>query len=225
MKQIPNRTGSVPICARLAPRWKIRCSHHIPVWGLAAAIVLAGCSAAKVTHLLTADLAANDSDSQLAFWHTLAERPVTSNDEAFHGLLLFLDDEDPAEDYAGRVEMLRSQQMLPTHFDRPPDEAILRGTLAVAITRMLDLKGGLMMRLVGPTPRYATRELLHEKIYPLCSSNQTFSGAEFLGIIGRIEDYQRINHPVDSPTIRSGQEQPANEAGEIEETRVVRPLR
>ena len=216
MKQIQNRTRSVPSGGGPACRSGTQRPRRLSAWGLAATLLLAGCGAAKVANPLTAELAGNDPDSQLAFWHTLAERPVTSNDEAFHGLLLFVDDEDPTQDYAERVETLRSRQMLPTGFDRPADEAILRGTLAVAITRILDLKGGLMMHLVGPSPRYATRELLHERIYPPSSRNQTFSGAEFLGVIGRIEDYQRVHHPIDSGTIRSGEEQPVDDAEEVE---------
>jgi hypothetical protein len=35
-------------------------------------------------------------------------------------------------------------------------------------------------------------------LYPPSSPNQTFSGSEFVGIIGRIEDYQRGN-PADVP--------------------------
>ena len=216
MKQIQNRTRSVPSGGGHARRSGARRPRRLSACGLAATLLLAGCTAAKVANPLTAERAGNDPDSQLAFWHTLAERPITSNDEAFHGLLLFLEDEDPAQDYAGRVATLHSRQMLPVGFDRPADESILRGTLAVAITRILDLEGGLMMHLVGPTPRYATRELLHARIYPPSSPNQTFSGAEFLGIIGRIEDYQRIQHPVDSTTIRGGREQPVNDVDEVE---------
>jgi hypothetical protein len=47
------------------------------------------------------------------------------------------------------------------------------------------------MRLVGPTPRYATRELYFLGIYPPGSQFQTFTGAEYLGIIGRAEDHLR----------------------------------
>jgi hypothetical protein len=161
---------------------------------VACAVIFAGgCQqTARVAHPLTAEAGGNDVNTQLEFWHTLSQRPVTSNDEAFHGLLMFLDGDDPASDYAGRVETLRARRMLPRGFDRPADEAVTRGTLAVAITRALDIKGGLVMRTFGPTPRYAVRELRYLELYPPASSpNQTFSGAEFLGIIGRMEDHER----------------------------------
>ena len=173
-----------------------RTTHH---WLLAASLILlAGCSTAKVAQPLTRELGGNDPGAQLEFWHTLAARPVTSNDEAFHGLLLFLDSSDPATTYDQRVAAMKSRKLLPGNFNEPADQAVSRGTLAHALTRSLHIKGGLMMRLTNNHPRYAVRELQFMDLYPPSSPNQTFSGTEFLGIIGRIEDYQR-GDPTDAP--------------------------
>lgn len=169
---------------------------------LTTAALLVGCGTAKVAHPLTAELSGNDPDSQIEFWHTLAHRPVTSNDEAFHGLLLFVNGEDPAQDYAGRLAALHERQMLPKGFDSPAEEAVQRGTLAVAFCRLLEVKGGVMMHVVGPMPRYATRELQYMNIFPPSSPRQTFSGNEFLAVIARVEDYQRVMHPVDAGSMR-----------------------
>jgi hypothetical protein len=160
---------------------------------LAALVVLlaAGCQTARVEQPLTRELGGNDPAQQLEFWHRLGDQPVTSNDDAFHGLLLYLDGQDPAEDYAGRVRALKSRRLLAGGFDQPAELAVERGTLAVAIVRALDIKGGLAMRILGPTPRYAVRELVFMELYPPSSPHQTFSGAEFLGIIGKLEDHQR----------------------------------
>ena len=153
--------------------------------------LLAGCQAARVERPLTAELGGNDPEEQLEFWHRLAEQPVASNDDAFHGLLLFLDGDDPADGYSGRVQSLRRRGMLPRGFHEPADRAVERGTLAVALLKALDIEGGLMLRLLGPTPRYAVRELVYLGLYPQSSPRQTFSGTEFLGIIGKAEDHQR----------------------------------
>ena len=160
-------------------------------------MLITGCHTAKVAQPLTGKLSGNDPDSQLEFWHTLATRPVTSNDEAFHGLLLYADGQDAAKDYAGRVSTLKSRKMLPANFDRPADQAVERGPLAVAICRALEIKGGVLLRLTG-AQRYAVRELQYLDLYPPSGPNQTFSGSEYLGIIGRMEDYQRGN-PADAP--------------------------
>jgi len=162
-------------------------------WALAALLLaaLGGCQTARVAQPLTAELAGNQPSQQLEFWHTLATRPLTSNDEAFHGLLLYTDGQDPADSYEARVELLKSRKMLPANFRGQANEAVQRGTLAVAICRALEIKGGVMMRLSGAAPRYAVRELEFVELYPPSSTFQTFSGGEFVGIIGRMEDYQR----------------------------------
>jgi hypothetical protein len=162
---------------------------------LAVAGLLAGCEAAKVERTVTTEFGAADPDVQLEFWHTLAEQPVTSNDDAFHGLLLYLDGNDESAGYDDRVATLKSRGLLPKNFNGPADGAVDRGTLSVAIAKLLNVRGGLVMNLTGPNARYATRELVFLGVYPPSSPNQTFSGSEYLGIIGKLEDYQRGEDP------------------------------
>lgn len=154
---------------------------------------LPGCQSAHVESSLTENLGGDGVEQQLEFWHTLATRKLTSNDDAFHALLLYVDQKDEAKTYDQRVAALKSRNMLPANFSEPADVAVTRGTLSVAIVNILQLKGGVVMQLFGPTPRYATRELQYVGLYPDSSPNQTFSGDQFVSIIGRIEDYQRVN--------------------------------
>src|SRR3982751_6238412 len=98
-------------------------------------LIVAGCKTAKVAEPLTDKLGGNDPDAQMEFWHTLAERNLTSNDEAFHGLLLYLDGEDGAGDYAGRVKALKAKGLLNADFNQPSDQAIQRGVLAQTLVR------------------------------------------------------------------------------------------
>src|SRR5690348_3474689 len=93
-----------------------------------ACAALAGCQSATVKEPVVATLGGADIDQQMEFWHTLAERPITCNDDAFHGLLLYLDGADPAADYAGRVTTLKSRSLIPAGFNRPANAAVERGT-------------------------------------------------------------------------------------------------
>src|SRR5262245_41709827 len=115
-------------------------------------VFMIGCKSATVAEPLTNKFGGNDLDQQMEFWHELADRPVTCNDEAFHGLLLYIDEDDPNTDYASRVAAMKSRKLLPADFNRPANEAISRGTLAVAITRALNIKGGLMMHAMPHQP-------------------------------------------------------------------------
>ena len=66
-----------------------------------------------------------------------------------------------------------------------------RGTIAYAGVKGLHISGGWVMHVFGPTPRYAIRELVYMNLFPPSSPQQLLAGAEFVGIIGKFEDYQR----------------------------------
>ncbi len=187
-------------------------NRHFSCVVLASSLLLGGCHSAKVAEPLTAKLGGSDPDSQMEFWHTLAQRNLTSNDEAFHGLLLYLSDTDPASDYDGRVKELKSRGLLDVGFHQPADQAVERGILAQAIVRALKIKGGVLQRLSHDNPRYA----------PPSSPNQTFSGTEFLGIMGRIEDHQRGN-PAEYPAAVLPGEHAQGATAPMERQPVTRP--
>jgi hypothetical protein len=157
---------------------------------IAAVLCQMGCHTATVTKPLALALYADDADAQMDFWHTLATRKLASNNEAFHGLLLYLDGKDPAENYQQRVQILKSRHLLAAKFNEPADVAVTRGTLSVPIIKTLKIKGGLMRLVLPDDERYATRELQYQGVYPVSSPNQLFSGTEFVGVIGKLDDYQ-----------------------------------
>jgi hypothetical protein len=150
-----------------------------------------GCQSAHVTQEVTTKYSGDDPDSQLNFWHELALRHLTSNDDAFHAILLDVDGHDTCASYEARVSALKARGFLPKSFSEPANLAIERGTLGVITVKILDIKGGWVMRVFGPSPRYALREVVYEGIFPPSSPQQTFSGAEFVGVIGQIDDHEK----------------------------------
>lgn len=154
--------------------------------------LLGGCATTKVKDAVVPTLSGiSDPDSaQLTFWRDIATRKVVCNDDAFHGLLLFLDTSDPNANYDARVSALKARKLIPNYFNATGDQAVNRGTIAYAVVQALHIKGGWALSLFGPTPRYALRELINLNLFPRSSPEQTFSGSEYLGIIGRVEDYQ-----------------------------------
>jgi hypothetical protein len=166
--------------------------------------MLCGCTPSVVQHPMTSTVATikDPLSAQMEFWHGLTKCPVTCNDDAFHGLLLFLDGKDGKSNYNDRVAELKDRKLIPGYFNRPGNEAVQRGMLAYAFVQALHIQGGWALTVFGPTPRYAVRELEDLNLYPRSSPEQTFSGIEFVGIIGRVEDYQRGESafvPVQSP--------------------------
>ena len=159
--------------------------------GAATLLIMVGCHTPKNGKPLPKELAGSDPDAQIDFWHALADEPVASNDAAFHGLLLYADGKDDSADYAARVAALKSRKWLPANFNEPAEAGVKRGTVAVALMRLMNQRGGVTASILGPTPRYAVRELMFLNVYPPSTPNQSFSGTEFVGIIGAVEDFQR----------------------------------
>jgi hypothetical protein len=137
-----------------------------------AVLIGVGCHTPRTGKPVEQKLSGNDA--QVDFWHALNDEPVTSNDQAFHGLLLYADGKDDSADYAGRVATLKSRNMLPADFNEPAELGARRGTVAVALMRLLNEKGGVTTRIVGPRPRYAVRELVFLNVYPPSTPNQSF---------------------------------------------------
>lgn len=62
------------------------------------------------------------------------------------------------------------------------------GWVARAVCLEAGIDGGLSMRLFGPIPRYALRELTYERLLGTKSENQALSGLELIATIGRVQD-------------------------------------
>ena len=155
------------------------------------ATVTVGCQAPPAASPITPTHGGNEPGDQLGFWHTLTEQPLVSNDDAMHALLLFTEQRDDTPDYPHRVGLLKTRGLLPASFKESADQPVTYGTLAVGLAAAMEMDGSVMMRLLGPTPRYATRHLFNEGIYLSSSSQQYISGSEFVAIIGRAEDCGR----------------------------------
>lgn len=168
---------------------------------------LAGCQVATVKDPLTAQYGSADPDVQMEFLHRLADRPLASNDEAAHVLLLFVgEDVATTSTYEQRVDRLKAKGLYAADFARPADEAVRRGTVAVALVKALNIRGGITMSIFGPTERYAVRELADLGLLPLSSPGQTFSGTELVGVISKAEDHQRGGGGEKTPQGLAGQQ-------------------
>jgi hypothetical protein len=158
---------------------------------LIAAVLVTGCHSISDSHPLPKENFADTPEAQMDFWHSMASKKLATHREAFHGLILYLDNKDASNDFAGSLELLKSRKIIPVNFTGGENEAITQGTLAVAICHVLKIKGGVMLHMLADEPRYAHRELQYLNVFPAGSANQVVSGAELVGIIGKLEDYSK----------------------------------
>lgn len=148
-----------------------------------------GCEATHRASPLVTEYDEQNVDAEMDFWHGLAEEPITTNNDAFHGLIEFDQGSDPNRTYEERVTWLTQQGYLDANFKGDADEAVKRGTVAQILARMLGVDGGLTMRLIGANPRYATRELIYLRVMRGGTAQQALSGIQFVGIMGKAHDF------------------------------------
>ncbi len=125
-----------------------------------------------------------------AFWTALESERTLTNHDALHGLYLLADGADPNPDFEARVRAARERGWIPPDAPNPlANESTTVGRVSAIAARIAEVKGGLSMQLAGPTPRYATRELVYMGILPDRTDNQSMSGLEFIDLLGRLEDH------------------------------------
>ncbi len=172
----------------------MRSDHALLASALLVAAATAGCELTTRTTIETPAAAAYPTAGEsLDFWDSLEAQAVTTNDDAVHGLLLLVGTAPAADSYEARVEAARSAGWLTG--DAPPaTESARMGFIAAFVCRILDVQGGLSMRIFGVNSRYATRELVHMGLIPGITEHEALSGAEFIALLAAVEQRQAIDH-------------------------------
>jgi len=148
-----------------------------------------GCTRSLVTEPVPTDYDRTDPAAEVVFFHNLSTSGRVSNDEALHALVLLAQDEDLTTNYDERLAFAKDRGWVMPGFNEPADIVARKGMVADSIVRILGIRGGVMMQMLGPTPRYAIRELAELGVIPAESGErQAMSGAELLGIVGRARD-------------------------------------
>ncbi len=127
-------------------------------------------------------------DDEFEFLAGLEDVSAVTNDDALHGLFLLERGEDPFETYEERYEEARRLGWVPMKGDPPPAlESVSVGMVSVAVVRITGIKGGLTMRIIGPTQRDSTRELIYLNVIPDRTAYQAMTGPEFIEMLGRAD--------------------------------------
>ncbi|MBI1371788.1 MAG: hypothetical protein GC159_03380 [Phycisphaera sp.] len=132
-----------------------------------------------------------DAAGELDYWDKVATRRAVTNNDALHGLLLTADNASPAT-WEERLAAARDHGWIGANDTLDANATATMGTVAVAACDILHIKGGLTMRVFGPSPRYCVKELVYLEMIPSRSDNQSLSGLEFIDVISRIEDRRNV---------------------------------
>lgn len=172
---------------------------------LACTLLIGGCTRTLLEASVADAHSGTDATAELDFWDGLAMQHAASNRDALHALLLTFhllpdaaaeseDEEGEAGDAASpagfeaELQIARQRGWFAEDEEPMPNETGQAGWIARAICIEAGIEGGVNMRLFGPIPRYALRELEWEGLMDRKSENQALSGIELMATIGRVQD-------------------------------------
>ena len=131
-------------------------------------------------------------EQELDHAEALESTSVVTNNDMLHGFIAFVSGEDPWVTYAQRVLDARSRGWIPKDWREPANESATVGRMASIASHIVEIRGGLSFMLLGPTPRYALRELIYQDILPTRTENQSLSGLEFTDFLNRLSRMSRL---------------------------------
>ena len=172
-------------------RWLASVAVLMMVGVMVAGCTPAGVKMAKVGAFEDLPEAEGEVDSDAQFLFELAEKKQCTSDDAYRGMLYFLDKSDTSKDFQERTARLVMHGVVDKKWKHNPSEVVNTGKVAYMFARALEIRGGVMYNITNAGPRYALRELLYKDIIRGGSEYSKVSGAEFVGIMGRADDYRR----------------------------------
>ena len=167
----------------------LRCSALVIL-----AAALSGCGLTHRTYIYdSASTQFPATDDSLDFWDALESQAVTTNEDALHGLILLTNTDQELGTWDEQVQYAYDRGWIAEGTDPPPpQESAQMGFIAVCVCDVLNVRGGLSMQLLGPTPRYCTRELVHMGLLPGITEHEALTGAEFTALLASVEQRQRV---------------------------------
>ncbi len=131
-----------------------------------------------------------DAMQEMDFWDGLAVLPAVSNRDVVHAMLLSFGRQPKGASSDWKTELKAAQQRgwIAADADPRPEETARVGMVARVICMEAKIKGGATMRLLGPSERYATKELNHMRWLPDMAPAQSISGGQLLAVLSKAED-------------------------------------
>ncbi len=157
---------------------------------MTASALPAGCS--RTVRTAQADRAEQLDEDTFLHEH-LPAQPMVTTAEAYRAMILLADGRDECRIFDQRAAMLVDRGITRPDWRLQRDECIDRGSVAWMVCRILDIDGGVNMRLLGSwgpgDRRYAVRELYYRQLLDSTPAYRYMSGAELVDLLGKADAY------------------------------------
>jgi hypothetical protein len=120
------------------------------------------------------------------------EKQRASFEDVCRVISTLLHDKDPQQPFDKMRTSLIKEGIIPGDWVYKRESPVTKGMLAYMLCKVLDIKGGLTMRIFGTSQRYALRECKWIGLITRASSAKEYvSGKELLAIFTRASVYKK----------------------------------
>ena len=149
---------------------------------------LGGCASPGITG---SETTLPDDAGSPGFLARVSNQKNVSENDAFRGMLMLLEGDDPAADFGGRVAALQERDVVPPRWAYAADRPLTRGRLAYMVYQACGMPGGVTLTLLGPSQRYCLRELQYRGFVGDGAFHIPVSGMEYIAVMKRADTYRR----------------------------------
>ncbi len=125
------------------------------------------------------------------FLDRVASGPTVSENDAFRGVLMLIEGDDPAETFQQRVRTLAESGVVDSTWSFDADRPMTKGKLAYMICQACDIRGGVILHATGPSQRYCLRELQYLRMMSAGPPYAEVTGMEYVAVLTRADTYRR----------------------------------
>jgi hypothetical protein len=154
-----------------------------------AAALLAGC-AGPAGGIVGAEAQLPQGEQSPEFLDRLSSQKHVSENDAMRGILMLLDGQDAAKSFQDRVEALKGRSIVDSSWSFNAARPLTRGRLAYMLCQALEIRGGVILTLTGPSQRYCVRELQYQGLLASGIMTTEISGGEFVAVLARADAYK-----------------------------------
>ncbi len=133
---------------------------------------------------------ATDIFADNAYYRMLAAKPNATFEDAVRVFHELVTGQPVAEDatFESLAAALVERKIIRSDWT-DANAKLTRGRAAYMICRACDIKGGLTMRIFGPSERYCFRECVYLGVWPGGNQRDLMTGGELMGVLKWTADY------------------------------------
>lgn len=163
------------------------------LFGLFFALAVTGCGGQQIAAEKTPAVAAQESkpEKRTEFIRNMYKREKAEFADACRVIKTLLDHTDQEESFSSVRKNLIEKKVIPSDWTYTRTSPVTKGMVSSMLCNALNIKGGITMRILGNTQRYALRECVWIGIVLEGTVDEYVSGGELLAIFARAEIFQK----------------------------------